>query len=110
MRATHAMALLWLLRNGSGQSQHAIHRHKLTLPKNIHCIYIRQSEALGLGHAILCARPAVGNDPFAVLLADDLLVGDEPIMRQLGKVYEENGCSILAVENVEPEDTMNYAL
>ncbi len=80
------------------------------LPKNIHCIYIRQSEALGLGHAILCARPAVGNDPFAVLLADDLLVGDGPIMRQLGKVYEENGCSILAVQNVEPEDTMNYGI
>ena len=50
------------------------------LPKNISCIYIRQSEALGLGHAVLCARPAVGNEPFAVLLADDLLVGDEPIM------------------------------
>mgnify|MGYP002387304273 CR=1 FL=1 len=80
------------------------------LPKNIHCIYIRQSEALGLGHAILCAHPAVGNDPFAVLLADDLLVGDEPIMRQLGKVYEENGCSILAVQNVEPEDTINYGI
>ena len=53
------------------------------LPKNISCIYIRQSEALGLGHAVLCARPAVGNEPFAVLLADDLLVGDEPIMRQM---------------------------
>ncbi|SOD40843.1 UTP--glucose-1-phosphate uridylyltransferase GalU [Nitrosovibrio sp. Nv4] len=80
------------------------------LPKNISCIYIRQSEALGLGHAILCARPAVGNEPFAVLLADDLLAGDEPIMGQLCRVYEQNGCSILAVQNVEPRDTVNYGI
>lgn len=80
------------------------------LPKNISCIYIRQSEALGLGHAVLCARPAVGNEPFAVLLADDLLVGDEPIMQQMTGVYEQNGCSILAVQNVEPADTVNYGI
>lgn len=80
------------------------------LPKNISCIYTRQSEALGLGHAVLCARPVVGNDPFAVLLADDLLVGDEPIIRQITRVYEQNGCSILAVQNVQPEDTVNYGI
>lgn len=80
------------------------------LPKNIPCIYIRQSEALGLGHAVLCARPAVGNEPFAVLLADDLLAGDEPIMQQMTKVYEQNGCSILAVQNVEPAETVNYGI
>lgn len=80
------------------------------LPKNISCIYIRQPEALGLGHAILRARPAVGNEPFAVLLADDLLVGEVPIMQQLSRVYEQNGCSILAVENVEPEDTGSYGI
>ena len=80
------------------------------LPKNISCIYIRQSEALGLGHAVLCARPAVGNEPFAVLLADDLLVGEEPIMLQMTGVYEQNGCSILAVQNVDPADTVNYGI
>jgi UTP--glucose-1-phosphate uridylyltransferase len=80
------------------------------LPKNIPCIYIRQSEALGLGHAVLCARPAVGNEPFAVLLADDLLAGNEPIMQQMTKVYEQNGCSILAVQNVEPAETVNYGI
>ncbi len=80
------------------------------LPKTISCIYIRQSEALGLGQAVLCARPAVGNEPFAVLLADDLLVGDEPIMQQMTGVYEQNGCSILAVQNVEPADTVNYGI
>jgi len=80
------------------------------LPKNISCIYIRQPEALGLGHAILCALPAVGNEPFAVLLADDLLVGEVPVMQQLSRVYEQNGCSILAVENVKPEDTGSYGI
>ncbi|KIO50245.1 UTP--glucose-1-phosphate uridylyltransferase GalU [Nitrosospira sp. NpAV] len=80
------------------------------LPKNVSCIYIRQSEALGLGHAVLCARPAVGNEPFAVLLADDLLVGDEPITQQMTGVYEQNGCSILAVQNVAPAETVNYGI
>jgi len=80
------------------------------LPKDISCIYIRQPEALGLGHAILLARPAVCNEPFAVLLADDLLVGEIPIMQQLTRVYEQNGCSILAVENVEPEETVSYGI
>ena len=51
------------------------------LPKNINCIYIRQAEALGLGHAVLCAKPAVGDEPFAVLLADDLLDGNPPVMK-----------------------------
>ena len=79
-------------------------------PKNISCIYIRQPEALGLGDAILRARPAVGNEPFAVLLADDLLMGEVPIMQQLSRIYEQNGCSILAVENVKPEDTGSYGI
>jgi UTP--glucose-1-phosphate uridylyltransferase len=52
----------------------------------------------------------VGNEPFAVLLADDLLADDEPIMQQLCRVYEQNGCSILAVQDVEPEDTVNYGI
>jgi UTP--glucose-1-phosphate uridylyltransferase len=63
-----------------------------------------------LGHAILRAFPAVGNEPFAVLLADDLLVGEVPIMQQLCRIYEQNGCSVLAVENVEPEDTGSYGI
>ncbi|PTR13473.1 MULTISPECIES: UTP--glucose-1-phosphate uridylyltransferase GalU [unclassified Nitrosospira] len=80
------------------------------LPKNISCIYIRQSAPLGLGHAILCSRPAVGNVPFAVLLADDLLVGEEPIIGQMCHMYEQNGCSILAVQNVEREETASYGI
>ncbi|SFW18028.1 UTP--glucose-1-phosphate uridylyltransferase GalU [Nitrosovibrio sp. Nv17] len=80
------------------------------LPKNVSCIYIRQSEALGLGHAVLCARPAVGDAPFAVLLADDLLIGRPPIMRQMTDVYERHRCSILAVQNVEPAETGSYGI
>src|SRR5664279_4265095 len=53
------------------------------IPKNINCIYIRQPEALGLGHAILCARPVVGDEPFAVLLADDLLDAETPVLKQM---------------------------
>ncbi|MCX8018754.1 MAG: sugar phosphate nucleotidyltransferase, partial [Rhodocyclaceae bacterium] len=53
------------------------------LPRHINCIYIRQAEALGLGHAVLCAKPVIGEEPFAVLLADDLLDGDVPVMRQM---------------------------
>ncbi len=80
------------------------------VPKNMSCIYIRQPESLGLGHAVLCARPAVGNAPFAVLLADDLIDGDDPCIRQMAQLYEENRCSILGVQNIELRDTMNYGI
>ncbi len=80
------------------------------VPKNISYIYIRQPEALGLGHAVLCARPAVGNEPFAVLLADDLIDSDDPVIRQMTRLYEQNRCSILGVQNIALEDTMNYGI
>ena len=80
------------------------------VPKNISCIYIRQSEALGLGHAVLCARSVVGNEPFAVLLADDLIDSDDPVIRQMTQLYEQNRCSILGVQNIKLEDTMNYGI
>jgi UTP--glucose-1-phosphate uridylyltransferase len=80
------------------------------VPKNISCIYIRQSEALGLGHAVLCARSVVGNEPFAVLLADDLIDSDDPVIRQMTQLYEQNRCSILGVQSIKLEDTMNYGI
>jgi len=80
------------------------------VPKNIAYIYIRQPEALGLGHAVLCARPAVGNEPFAVLLADDLIDSDDPVTRQMTRVYEQNRCSILGVQNIALQDTMHYGI
>jgi len=80
------------------------------LPKNINCIYIRQAEALGLGHAVLCARPAVGDEPFAVLLADDLLDGDPPVMKQMVDTFNYYHCSVLGVQDVPRSDTKSYGI
>ena len=80
------------------------------LPKSVKCIYIRQSEALGLGHAVLCAQPAIGEEPFAVLLADDLLDGQPPVMQQMTAVYQREGCSLLAGMNVPLADTASYGI
>lgn len=80
------------------------------VPKNISCIYIRQAETLGLGHAVLCARPVVGNEPFAVLLADDLIDSISPVMQQMTDIYEKNCCSILGVQNIEQKETVNYGI
>ncbi|MFZ5511529.1 MAG: UTP--glucose-1-phosphate uridylyltransferase GalU [Pseudomonadota bacterium] len=81
-----------------------------TVPKGINCIYIRQSEPLGLGHAVLCAAPVVGDEPFAVLLADDLIDGEVPIMRQMVSVFEEQQCSLLGVQQVPREHTRQYGI
>ena len=83
------------------------------LPKNIKCIYIRQAAALGLGHAVLCARPVIGDDPFAILLADDLMDADDghpSAIAQMTSLYEEEGASIIAVQNVRREFTNQYGI
>ncbi|MDI6749272.1 MAG: UTP--glucose-1-phosphate uridylyltransferase GalU [Rhodocyclaceae bacterium] len=80
------------------------------LPKHINCIYIRQAEALGLGHAVLCAKPVIGDEPFAVLLADDLLDGEVPVMKQMVEAYDYYRCSILGVQDVPREDTASYGI
>ncbi|TCK18112.1 UDP-glucose pyrophosphorylase [Thiogranum longum] len=81
------------------------------VPKGISCIYVRQPEALGLGHAVLCARSVVGNEPFAVILADDLIDGgDNPCMAQMAKTFEYNRCSVLGVEQVPKEETEKYGI
>jgi len=80
------------------------------LPKNINCIYIRQAEALGLGHAVLCAKPAVGDEPFAVLLADDLLDGNPPVMKQMVDTFGYYHCSVLGVQDVPRADTRSYGI
>jgi UTP--glucose-1-phosphate uridylyltransferase len=80
------------------------------VPKHVSCIYVRQPEALGLGHAILCARPVIGNEPFAIMLADDLIDGDPPIMKQMTSAFSEHGCSMLAVQTVQPEETSSYGI
>ena len=80
------------------------------LPKNINCIYIRQPEALGLGHAVLCAKPVVGDEPFAVMLADDLLDGEPPVMKQMTDVYDYYRCSVLGVMDVPRSETSSYGI
>ena len=80
------------------------------LPRGVNCIFVRQPEALGLGHAVLCARPAVGDEPFAVLLADDLMVGEVPVTRQLIQAYWETGGCALAVQDVPREQTRQYGI
>ena len=79
-------------------------------PADMECIYVRQAQALGLGHAVLCAQRLVGNEPFAVLLADDLMVGDTPVLKQMVEQYEEWRVSILAVQEVPAEQTRRYGI
>lgn len=84
---------------------------KHIVPDGISCIYIRQPEALGLGHAVLCAKPVVGDEPFAVILADDLIAGEErPCLSQMVNVYEKEHCSVIAVEEVKREETDKYGV
>jgi UTP--glucose-1-phosphate uridylyltransferase len=80
------------------------------VPKGVSCIYIRQGEPLGLGHAVLCARPAVGNEPFFIHLADDLIAGDPGCLAQMAHEYEAHGGSVVAVETVPRENTSSYGI
>jgi len=80
------------------------------VPNGVSCIYIRQGEPLGLGHAVLCARAAVGNEPFFVHLADDLIAGEPPCLTQMAGEYARHGGSVIAVETVPPEDTSSYGI
>ncbi|NLA51702.1 MAG: UTP--glucose-1-phosphate uridylyltransferase GalU [Alcaligenaceae bacterium] len=80
------------------------------LPSNVNCIYIRQPAPLGLGHAVLCAEPVVGNEPFAVLLADDLIDAEVPVTQQLIDVAHAFGGSVLGTQVVAPSETKKYGI
>lgn len=81
------------------------------LPNNVNCIYIRQAEALGLGHAVLCADPVVGDEPFAVILADDLIYSDaDNCMKQMVDVFEEYQSTVIGAEQVPHEETNKYGI
>jgi len=80
------------------------------VPKGVSCVYIRQGEPLGLGHAVLCARPAVGNEPFFVHLADDLIAGEPGCLAQMAGEHAEHGGSVVAVETVPRENTSSYGI
>ena len=81
------------------------------MPPSVTCIYVRQAEALGLGHAVLCAKAVVGDEPFAVILADDLIhCQGKGVVEQMSDVYERFGCSVLSVQEVPREETNKYGI
>jgi len=81
------------------------------VPANVTCVYVRQPEALGLGHAVLCAKPVVGDEPFAVILADDLINSSgNSVLGQMATLYNEQHASILGVEEVPPDETDKYGI
>lgn len=81
------------------------------LPPGINVIFVTQAEALGLGHAVLCAREVIGNQPFAVLLPDDLIWNRGPgALKQMADAAEQSGCSVIAVQDVPPEKTGSYGI
>jgi len=80
------------------------------LPKHVSCTYVRQSEALGLGHAVLCARAVIGNEPFAVILADDLIDAEVPVLKQMAQRFEQEQRCIIAVQPIPPEDSRSYGV
>lgn len=80
------------------------------VPPGVSCIYIRQGEPLGLGHAVLCARPAIGDEPFFVHLADDLIAGSPSCLSQMSQEYQRHGGSVIAVETVPEQDTSSYGI
>ncbi len=80
------------------------------LPNNVNCIYIRQAEALGLGHAVLTASTVVGNEPFAVILADELIDAKPGALAQMMEVYRETESSVLGVNEVDPADVSSYGI
>ncbi len=97
-----------LAKRGKGELLQLV---KQVLPKGVSAIYVRQPEALGLGHAVLCARPVVEDEPFAVILADDLIYnGEHGALKQMAEVFADRQCSLLGVEEVPPEDTSKYGI
>jgi UTP--glucose-1-phosphate uridylyltransferase len=80
------------------------------LPEGVRCIYTRQAEPLGLGHAVLCAQTVIGDEPFAVLLADDLIDAQPPALCRMAELYAEQGTSLLGVEEVPRDQTQSYGI
>ncbi|SKD05577.1 UDP-glucose pyrophosphorylase [Burkholderia sp. CF099] len=79
-------------------------------PRHIDCFYVRQAEALGLGHAVLCAEKLVGDSPFVVMLADDLLHGEPPVLRQMIRVFDHYHTSVIGVEEIDRQMSGSYGV
>jgi UTP--glucose-1-phosphate uridylyltransferase len=89
---------------------HLLEMVQSAAPPGVNCIYIRQTEALGLGHAVLCAAPVIGDEPFAVLLADDLIDAEVPVLRQMTELAMKSDCAAIGVMTVPPEDVGSYGV
>jgi UTP--glucose-1-phosphate uridylyltransferase len=87
-----------------------LHIVRTVKPNDMECIYVRQAQALGLGHAVLCGQRLVGNEPFAILLADDLMVGETPVLAQMVEQFNEWRVSMIAVQEVPAEHTQRYGI
>lgn len=95
----------------AGRKQEMLNIVRNILPPHVDCVYIRQAEALGLGHAVLCAQSVVGDEPFAVLLADDLIDGgDRSCLSQMVDIYAQHHCSVLGIEQVPPNTVNRYGI
>lgn len=93
------------------QKEHMLDKVRGILPPHVDCVFIRQAEALGLGHAVLCAKPIVGDEPFAVLLADDLInFSEQPCLSQMVDVYNYQHCSILGSMEVSDDELSSYGV
>ncbi len=79
-------------------------------PDDMECVFVRQAQALGLGHAVLCGRQIVGDHPFAVILPDDLMIGTPPVLAQMVEQFDERQASIIAVQEVPAEHTRRYGI
>ena len=90
--------------------QEMLEQVRQVIPSNVNCIYIRQPAPLGLGHAVLCAEPVIGNEPFAVLLADDLIDADVPVTQQLIQAAHANNGSVLGIQTIKREDSNKYGI
>jgi len=90
--------------------QEMLRQVRQIIPSNVNCIYIRQPAPLGLGHAVLCAEPVVGNEPFAVLLADDLIDANVPVTQQLIQAAHANNGSVLGIQTIAREDSNKYGI
>ena len=87
-----------------------LHVVRSVKPDDMECIYVRQAQALGLGHAVMCGHRLVGHEPFAVLLADDLMIHDKPVLAQMVEQFEHWHASIIAVQEVPAEQTQRYGI
>jgi len=95
--------------SGRGR-QNLLERVRDIVPRHVTCTYVRQSEAMGLGHAVLCARAVLGREPFAVILADDLIDAQVPVLKQMADVFVSERRSVIAVQPIPIQDSRSYGI